>query len=158
MLYRCSHTATRRYTFPIPIPASHTFFLSELDYKDGFIHMSTSKQVPKTLERFFADVPSVTLLRADYARLSSFKRIIWEGEHDSEYHPQQTDRLQVKQDVADRVIANQGEQNFPTYTHTLKEKTSTRSRSFTRRAKIGVLCWSSQRSRLGWSETSQQGR
>ena len=74
---------TSRYTFPIPIPASHTFFLSELDYKDGFIHMSTAKQVPKTLERFFADVPSVTLLRMEYERLAAWKRIIWEGEHDS---------------------------------------------------------------------------
>lgn len=75
---------TTRYTFPIPIPASHTFFLSELDYKDGYIHMSTAKQVPKTLERFFADVPSVTLLRMDYGRLSGFKRVIWEGGDDSE--------------------------------------------------------------------------
>jgi hypothetical protein len=73
-----------RYTFPVPIPASHTFFLSELDYNDGFIHMSTAKQVPKTLERFFADVPSVTLLRMDYGRLSGFKRVIWEGGDDSE--------------------------------------------------------------------------
>lgn len=73
-----------RYTFPIPIPASHTFFLSELDYKDGFVHLSTAQQVPKTLNRFFADVPSVTILRCELDRLSAFKRVIWEGETDSE--------------------------------------------------------------------------
>jgi uncharacterized protein (DUF952 family) len=84
-----------RYTFPIPIPASHTFFLSELDYKDGFVHLSTGKQVRprlhastspdarqvlKTLERFFADVPAVTLLRLDADRVGAFKRIRWEGD------------------------------------------------------------------------------
>jgi hypothetical protein len=71
-----------RFTFPIPIPASHTFFLSELDYRDGFVHLSTGGQVPKTLERFFADVPAVTLLRLETERVGAFKRIRWEGDGD----------------------------------------------------------------------------
>jgi hypothetical protein len=40
--------------------------------------MSTAAQVPGTLDRFFADVPSVTLLRMELARLAGFKRVIWE--------------------------------------------------------------------------------
>lgn len=71
-----------RFTFPEPIPASHTFFLSELDSKDGFIHLSTARQVPKTLGRFFANVESVTLLRIELDRLAAFKRVKWEGSGD----------------------------------------------------------------------------
>jgi uncharacterized protein (DUF952 family) len=74
-----------RFTIPTPIPASHTFFLSELDYKDGFVHFSTAQQVPKTLDRFFADVPSVTVLRCELGRLSAFKRVEWEGDGESEW-------------------------------------------------------------------------
>lgn len=79
---------SHRFTFPEPIPASHTFFLSELDSKDGFIHLSTARQVPKTLERFFANVESVTLLRIELDRLAAFKRVKWEGsDNDSESRP-----------------------------------------------------------------------
>ena len=70
-----------RYTFPVPVPASHEFFLSEIDYKDGFVHLSTAKQVPGTLNRFFADVPAVTLLRIEHERLAGFKRVRWEEAH-----------------------------------------------------------------------------
>ena len=76
---------TLSFTIPTPIPASHTFFLSELDYKDGFVHFSTAQQVPKTLDRFFADVPSVTVLRCELGRLSAFKRVEWEGDGESEW-------------------------------------------------------------------------
>ncbi|KAK1925710.1 hypothetical protein DB88DRAFT_436789 [Papiliotrema laurentii] len=75
-----------RYTFPIPIPASHTFFLSEVDYKDGFVHLSTAEQVPGTLDRFFGDVESVTLLRLELDRVAAFKRIRWEeSSHGGKY-------------------------------------------------------------------------
>jgi uncharacterized protein (DUF952 family) len=52
--------------------------MTELDLKDGFVHMSTAKQVPGVLKRFFDNVPSVAILRMDYARLSSFKRVSWD--------------------------------------------------------------------------------
>lgn len=67
-----------RFYFPQPINSSHEFFLSELDMKDGFVHMSTKQQVPGVLKRFFADVPSVAILRIDYGRLSAFKRVSWD--------------------------------------------------------------------------------
>lgn len=64
--------------FPTPIPSSHEFFLSELDSKDGFVHLSTAQQVPGTLERFFAGAEQVAILRIEYARLSAWKRVRWE--------------------------------------------------------------------------------
>jgi uncharacterized protein (DUF952 family) len=46
--------------------------------QDGYFHLSTPSQVLGTLDRFFADVPAVTLLRIDYGRLSGFKTVKWE--------------------------------------------------------------------------------
>ncbi|GAA5959791.1 hypothetical protein JCM3765_000104 [Sporobolomyces pararoseus] len=76
-----------RYVFPIPIPASHEFVLSELDAKDGFIHLSTAPQIHQVLSRFFADEKSVMLLKIDYGRLSGFKVVKWEqgGSQGEEY-------------------------------------------------------------------------
>ena len=93
-----------RYTFPVPIPAKHEFLPSELDAKvrsmrfsfhkiaqtlnnesppavmqDGFVHFSTAKQLPATLNRFFADAPVVTILKCDYGRLSAWKVVKWEA-------------------------------------------------------------------------------
>ncbi|KAK4689465.1 hypothetical protein P7C73_g633, partial [Tremellales sp. Uapishka_1] len=74
-----------RFTFPIPIPASHQFFLSPLDMQDGFVHFSTGKQIPGTLNRFFQDVPAVTLLRCETDRLASWKRLSWDTNEGEEY-------------------------------------------------------------------------
>ncbi|WVN89191.1 uncharacterized protein L203_104407 [Cryptococcus depauperatus CBS 7841] len=65
-----------RFTFPVPIPSSHQF-LTELDLKDKFIHLSTAAQVPKTLQLFFKDVPAVTLLRVETERIAAWKKIEW---------------------------------------------------------------------------------
>lgn len=40
--------------------------------------MSTAEQVPGVLNRYFGDVPSVSILRIDYGRLSAFKRVTWD--------------------------------------------------------------------------------
>lgn len=69
---------TGSFYFNQPLAASDTIMMTELDLKDGFVHMSTAKQVPGVLKRFFDDVPSVAILRMDYARLSSFKRVTWD--------------------------------------------------------------------------------
>lgn len=66
------------YAFPSPLPASHEFALSPLDSKDGYLHFSTSQQLPQTLSRFFKDAESVTLLKCEFARLSAFKVVKWE--------------------------------------------------------------------------------
>lgn len=46
---------------PQPLPA--VLPLSPLDSKDGFIHLSTAVQVPKTAARFFSDAARLWLLR-----------------------------------------------------------------------------------------------
>ncbi|GAA5897347.1 DUF952 domain-containing protein [Sporobolomyces salmoneus] len=77
-----------RYVFPIPIPASHEFVLSELDAKDGFIHLSTAPQIHQVLSRFFSSEESVMLLKIDYARLIGFKIVKWEaGGSQGEVYP-----------------------------------------------------------------------
>lgn len=43
------------------------------------MHFSTAKQLPATLNRFFADAPVVTILKCDYGRLSAWKVVKWEA-------------------------------------------------------------------------------
>lgn len=61
---------------PDPLPA--TLPVSELDRSSGFIHLSTSKQVPNTLKYFFADESRVYILRLVYAPLEDHQLIRWE--------------------------------------------------------------------------------
>ena len=42
------------------------------------MHFSTPAQLQGTLSRFFAQVPAVTLLKCDLARLSGWKVVKWE--------------------------------------------------------------------------------
>ncbi|BGP42308.1 hypothetical protein JCM10449v2_006313 [Rhodotorula kratochvilovae] len=76
-----------RHTFPVPIPASHTFVLSELDAKDGYLHMSTASQLAGTLNRFFKGDSKVVLLKMDYKRLSGWKVVKWEASGSGEIFP-----------------------------------------------------------------------
>jgi uncharacterized protein (DUF952 family) len=59
------HEEPLRIADPIPSP----------DEKDGYVHMSTSTQLPGTLGRFFGDHDEVVLLKMDYRRLSSWKDV-----------------------------------------------------------------------------------
>ena len=45
--------------------------LSDLDRKDGFIHLSTSEQVPGTADRFFGDFTELWLLKIKYSVLEA---------------------------------------------------------------------------------------
>ncbi|SGY62466.1 BQ5605_C007g04695 [Microbotryum silenes-dioicae] len=83
-------TVNQRYAFPIPIPASHEFAISELDAKasgDGFIHLSTADQVQGTLERFFPQDQIVTLFKVDFGRLAGFKVVKWEKASNGQEYP-----------------------------------------------------------------------
>lgn len=40
--------------------------------------MSTAQQVPGVLNRYFGEVPAVSILRIEYGKLSAFKRVRWE--------------------------------------------------------------------------------
>ncbi|KAK3901452.1 hypothetical protein C8A05DRAFT_34855 [Staphylotrichum tortipilum] len=52
---------------PDPIPERYP--LSELDRQDGFVHLSTSWQIPITASLFFTHSPSIFLIKL---RLSNF--------------------------------------------------------------------------------------
>lgn len=67
--------------------SSHLFTLPPLDEKDGFVHLSTAKQLPGTLSRFFGEEDEVVLLKMDYRRLSSWKDVRWEGTSSGEAFP-----------------------------------------------------------------------
>ncbi|KAI0402223.1 hypothetical protein F4802DRAFT_577009 [Xylaria palmicola] len=49
---------------PEPIPAQYP--LSELDQKDGFVHLSTAAQIPTTAGLFFADAAALWVLRVRF--------------------------------------------------------------------------------------------
>ncbi|TVY25623.1 hypothetical protein LHYA1_G006331 [Lachnellula hyalina] len=59
---------------PSPLPLSLP--LSDLDSRDGFIHMSASNQILGTLNNFFSSTPHVYILRVPYAKVES--RVKWE--------------------------------------------------------------------------------
>jgi uncharacterized protein (DUF952 family) len=59
-----------------PRPLKDGLPISDLDGKDGFIHMSTAEQTPKTLGRFFKDANVVYLLKVPYAKVEG--KIKWE--------------------------------------------------------------------------------
>lgn len=64
------------FSSPPPEPLPQSLPLSELDTASGFIHLSTSVQVPGTLKRFFAQDPRVYLLKVPYDKVE--KDIKWE--------------------------------------------------------------------------------
>ncbi|KAF2677419.1 hypothetical protein K458DRAFT_395917 [Lentithecium fluviatile CBS 122367] len=53
---------------PSPLPARLP--LSDLDKNDGYIHLSTSEQVPGTADKFFADSEELFLLKIKYEVLA----------------------------------------------------------------------------------------
>ncbi|KAI0352620.1 hypothetical protein OH77DRAFT_1485259 [Trametes cingulata] len=50
---------------PPPTPIPEELPLSDLDRRDGFIHLSTAAQVPFTTSLFFNDHTSLSLLKVD---------------------------------------------------------------------------------------------
>ncbi|KAJ4383460.1 hypothetical protein N0V86_001509 [Didymella sp. IMI 355093] len=52
-----------------PSPLPERLPLSDLDRKDGFIHLSTSEQTPGTADRFFGDFTELWLLKIKYSVL-----------------------------------------------------------------------------------------
>ncbi|CAO2652047.1 Nn.00g003300.m01.CDS01 [Neocucurbitaria sp. VM-36] len=54
---------------PSPLPARLP--LSDLDRNDGYIHLSTSEQVPGTADKFFGSVSELWLLQIEYEVLAA---------------------------------------------------------------------------------------
>ncbi|KAI2625812.1 hypothetical protein GGR54DRAFT_637588 [Hypoxylon sp. NC1633] len=50
---------------PAPIPAEYP--LSDLDRKDGFVHLSTGTQIPLTADLFFQDATSIWVIKLRFA-------------------------------------------------------------------------------------------
>ncbi|KAJ3517967.1 hypothetical protein NLJ89_g169 [Agrocybe chaxingu] len=61
----------------LPVPLPKALPVSELDQNDGFIHLSTEKQLPGTLRRFFKNDSLVYILRINYRKVE--KNIKWEN-------------------------------------------------------------------------------
>ncbi len=57
---------------------------SEVDQKEGFIHLSTASQLEKTLQIHFANVSTVYLLKL---KISSIKKLKWETSRNNELFP-----------------------------------------------------------------------
>ncbi|KAM0552570.1 hypothetical protein ACHAPJ_007899 [Fusarium lateritium] len=58
-----------------PFPKEHP--LSDLDRNDGFIHLSTSTQVPKTADLFFTKASSLWVIKLEFTQFGG--SIKWEG-------------------------------------------------------------------------------
>lgn len=61
--------------------------VSGLSLKVDAAIRSTVEQLPGTLNRFFGDHKEVVLLKMDYARLSSFKKVKWEAASNGQMFP-----------------------------------------------------------------------
>lgn len=59
-----------------PLPLPKALPLSPLDAKDGFIHLSTVEQTPKTAGRFFSDTANLWLLKIPLQRIE--QNVKWE--------------------------------------------------------------------------------
>ena len=57
---------------------------SEVDLKDGYVHLSTAEQVRETARRYFAGAGRVRLLRFELARLGDVR---WETSRDGDLFP-----------------------------------------------------------------------
>ncbi|KAH7149439.1 hypothetical protein B0J13DRAFT_305741 [Dactylonectria estremocensis] len=60
---------------PEPFPKVNP--LSELDQKDGFVHLSTVTQVPATASLFFTEAPALWVVKLRFADFA--ESIKWEG-------------------------------------------------------------------------------
>ena len=78
---------------PIPVPSDWEFPQTEVDARDGFVHMSTLQQLPNTLTRFYGSDETVQLLKVEFKRLSSFKIVKWEKASNGDSFPHLYARL-----------------------------------------------------------------
>lgn len=62
---------------PPPDPLPEELPLSELDQQSGFIHLSTSPQVPGTLKHFFTNVEMVYIAKIPFELVK--EKIRWES-------------------------------------------------------------------------------
>lgn len=56
---------------PPPVPLPERLPVSELDETSGYLHFSTSVQIPEILELFFADAEKVYIFRVEYKNVEN---------------------------------------------------------------------------------------
>ncbi|KAL8690738.1 MAG: hypothetical protein Q9218_003880 [Villophora microphyllina] len=68
------------HNFPNPVRGSDALPKTSLDTDSGFIHFSTSEQVPYVLNHFFntPEAGKVLLVKVNYARLADGGNVKWE--------------------------------------------------------------------------------
>ena len=69
------------------------FFGNSVDKKSGFIHLSTSDQLKKTIEIHFKDIKELVVLKINSKKLN--RKIIWEESRDGENFPHLYDFLPI---------------------------------------------------------------
>ena len=79
LLYRIAHQAAWR-------QASDPWLGSDLDHRDGFVHLSRATQVAGTLAAHFQSHDDLVLLTIDVAQLPAGK-LIWEVSRNGERFP-----------------------------------------------------------------------
>lgn len=75
--------------FPLP----ERLPLNPLDERDGFIHLSTAKQIPGTIRRFFANESTIYILRIKYETVE--RDIRWENSSKGNGEPDTKSKIKV---------------------------------------------------------------
>lgn len=88
-VYKILPTTSFFQGIPIPVPESHEIAQTEVDARDGFVHLSTLAQLGGTLNRFFSSDSDriVQLLKVDYERMSGAKVVKWEEASNGDSFP-----------------------------------------------------------------------
>ena len=73
------------------------FFGAEIDLQDGYIHLSTARQLRDTLSRHFAGRDGLVLLKIEISQLD----IIWETARNGDLFPHLYDHLPLNSVVAE---------------------------------------------------------
>lgn len=74
-------------------------YASDLDLRDGYIHLSTASQVQPVATKYFADTPSVVVLKVNFAKIAPMVK--WEPNSKGELFPHVYGT--IPQDAADKI-------------------------------------------------------
>ena len=70
------------------------FLGNSTDKKSGFIHLSTSDQLKKTIEIHFKDIKNLVVLKINLKKLK--RKIVWEESRDGKNFPHLYDFLPIE--------------------------------------------------------------
>ena len=70
-----------------------TYYGSEKDKKDGYIHFSEADQVPETLKKYYQDKKNLILLKVNAFKL---EHLLWEQASNGDMYPHLYSPLDIK--------------------------------------------------------------